>query len=132
MGEHPDYYVGGSEEQLAAEPHNYLRVQTIEGERVLAYGRDPYFAGWPDTLQLNYGNPSLRAAMGGESRRIAARCDGVHCDMAMLVLAEVFERTWGIPAEPFWPQVTKTIHDAIPGFLFLAEAYWDLESALQQ
>jgi hypothetical protein len=24
---------------------------------VLAYGRDPYFEGWPDTLQLNYGNP---------------------------------------------------------------------------
>ena len=27
--------------------------------------------------------------------RIAGQCDGVRCDMAMLVLPEVFERTWG-------------------------------------
>lgn len=130
--EHPDYYVEGSEEELATEPHNYRRMETAKGERILAYGRDPYFAGWPDTLQLNYGNPTLREAIGGELRKIAARCDGVRCDMAMLVLPEVFERTWGIPTEPFWPQVTKIIHDEIPDFLFLAEVYWDLESALQQ
>ena len=36
--------------------------------RILAYGRDPYFAGWPDTLQLNYGNPALQEAMLGELR----------------------------------------------------------------
>jgi hypothetical protein len=130
--EHPDYYVGGSEERLAAEPHNYCRVETVEGERILAYGRDPYFAGWPDTLQLNYGSPALQEAMSGELRRIAARCDGVRCDMAMLVLPEVFERTWGIRADPFWPRVTKTVHDEVPGFLFLAEVYWDLEWTLQQ
>jgi glycosidase len=130
--EHPDYYVGGSEERLAAEPHNYCRVETAEGERILAYGRDPYFAGWPDTLQLNYGSPALQEAMSGELRRIAARCDGVRCDMAMLVLPEVFERTWGIRADPFWPRVTKTVHDEVPGFLLLAEVYWDLEWTLQQ
>jgi hypothetical protein len=132
VSEHPDYYVSGSEAQLTTEPNNYRRVATAEGGRILAYGRDPYFAGWPDTLQLNYGNPALREAMYGELRRIAARCDGVRCDMAMLVLPEVFERTWGIAAESFWPQATKTIHDQIPGFLFLAEVYWDLESVLQQ
>jgi hypothetical protein len=130
--EHPDYYVAGSEEKLAAEPRNYCRVSTTEGERILAYGRDPCFAGWPDTLQLNYGNPALQEALSRELRRIAGRCDGVRCDMAMLVLSEVFERTWGIRAEPFWPQVTKTIHKAVPGFLFLAEVYWDLEWTLQQ
>ncbi|KIO49812.1 alpha-amylase family glycosyl hydrolase [Nitrosospira sp. NpAV] len=130
--EYPDYYVRGGEEELAAEPYNYRRMETAKGERILAYGRDPYFAGWPDTLQLNYGNPVLREAMDAELRKIAIRCDGVRCDMAMLVLPEVFERTWGIPVAPFWPQVTKTIHDEMPGFLFLAEVYWDLESALQQ
>ncbi len=132
VSEHPEYYVGGSEERLAAEPHNYCRVQTHEGERILAYGRDPYFAGWPDTLQLNYGNPSLQRKMMGVLRAIAARCDGVRCDMAMLVLPEVFEKTWGIPATPFWPEGTKGIHDKTPGFLFLAEVYWDLEWTLQQ
>ena len=25
---------------------------------ILAYGRDPYFASWPDTLQLDYSNPA--------------------------------------------------------------------------
>ena len=127
--EHPDYFVGGTEEQLSAQPQNYCRV---EGGRILAYGRDPYFDGWPDTLQLNYGNPALREAMLGELRRVAARCDGVRCDMAMLVLPDVFERTWGIHTEPFWPGATKTIHEEHPGFLFMAEVYWDLEWTLQQ
>ena len=130
--EHPDYFVAGSEERLAAEPHNYCRVPTAEGERILAYGRDPYFAGWPDTIQLNYGNPALQEALSRELRKIASHCDGVRCDMAMLVLPEVFERTWGIRAEPFWPQVTATVRKAVPGFLFLAEVYWDLEWTLQQ
>jgi hypothetical protein len=52
--------------------------------------------------------------------------------MAMLVLPDVFERTWGMPAELFWPRVTQAVKDAVPGFLFLAEVYWDLEWALQQ
>ena len=96
IDEHPDYFVHGSESDLARAPRNYCRVQTKNGPLVLAYGRDPYFDGWPDTLQLNYGNPELQQAMIGELERIAGQCDGVRCDMAMLVLPEVFERTWGI------------------------------------
>ena len=128
-GEHPESYVGGTEAQLAAQPQNYSRR---EGGRILAYGRDPYFDGWPDTLQLNYGNPDVQAAMRRELLKIGGQCDGVRCDMAMLVLPEVFERTWGIQAEPFWPRATQAVREAFPGFLFLAEAYWDLEWALQQ
>jgi hypothetical protein len=56
----------------------------------------------------------------------------VRCDMAMLVLPDVFARTWGIAATPFWPWVTKSLHDRAPGFLFLAEVYWGLEWELQQ
>src|SRR5437762_2878624 len=52
--QHPEFYVRGTEEQLHNEPHNYVRVETSTKPRILAYGRDPYFAGWPDTLQLNY------------------------------------------------------------------------------
>jgi glycosidase len=85
-----------------------------------------------DTLQLNYGNPKLQEALFGELRRISGQCDGVRCDMAMLVLPEVFERTWGIPSAPFWPRVTQAIHSEVPGFLFMAEVYWDLEWTLQQ
>jgi len=91
IDEHPDYFVHGSESDLARAPRNYCRVQTNSGPLALAYGRDPYFDGWPDTQQLNYGNPDLRQAMIGELERIAGQCDGVRCDMAMLVLPDVFE-----------------------------------------
>jgi len=131
VDEHPDFFVEGTEERLAAEPLNYRRVDAAGGSRILAYGRDPYFAGWPDTLQLNYGNPALQDALVGELRRIARQCDGVRCDMAMLVLPEVFERTWGIRSEAFWPRATSEVRTELPGFLFMAEVYWDLEWTLQ-
>jgi glycosidase len=132
VSQRPDFYVAGTVEKLAAEPQNYCRVATDEGERILAYGRDPYFPGWPDTLQLNYANPDFREAMLAELLRIATQCDGVRCDMAMLELPEVFERTWGLQASPFWPRATEAVHRQNPDFLFMAEVYWDLEWTLQQ
>ena len=65
VGEHPDYFVHGSDSDLAHSPQNYCRYETSQGSIVLAYGRDPYFDGWPDTLQLNYGNPELQRTMIG-------------------------------------------------------------------
>ena len=92
----PDYYVQGSEEQIGCAPKNYLRVETDSGPRILAHGRDPNYPGWPDTLQLNYANPQLQKSQIDELIAIAGKCDGVRCDMAMLVLPEVFQRTWGV------------------------------------
>ena len=68
------------------------------GRKILAYGRDPNFPGWPDTLQLNYANPELHQARIDELIAIAGKCDGIRCDMAMLLLPEIFQRTWGIDA----------------------------------
>ena len=130
--DHPDYYISGTESDLARAPQNYTLVRRKGGDLLLAYGRDPYFAGWPDTLQLNYGNPALQEAMIGELARIAGQCDGVRCDMAMLVLPDVFERTWGIPSQPFWAKATQRVRERVPDFCFMAEAYWDLEWTLQQ
>ena len=131
--EHPEYYVQGTEEDLARAPQNYTRVQRANGESlVLAYGRDPYFPGWPDTLQLNYGNPATQDAMIAELVKIAGQCDGVRCDMAMLVLPEIFERTWNIRAQPFWQRATDRVRERVPEFLFMAEVYWDLEWTLLQ
>ena len=130
--EHPDYFVHGSETDLARAPQNYCREQTKDGPLVLAYGRDPYFDGWPDTLQLNYGNSELQHAMIGELQRIAEQCDGVRCDMAMLVLPDVFERTWGIRPDLFWPKATASVRARHPNFLFMAEVYWDMEWTMQQ
>src|SRR4030095_3412058 len=130
--EHPEYYVQGTEADLAGAPQNYARVKRTHGDCVLAHGRDPYFPGWPDTLQLNYGNPATQGAMIAELVKIADRCDGVRCDMAMLVLPEVFERTWNVHAQPFWPDATRRVREQAPGFTFMAEGYWDLEWTLPQ
>ena len=47
VDEHPDYFVHGSETDLARAPQNYCRVQTKNGPLVLAYGRDPYLTAGP-------------------------------------------------------------------------------------
>jgi hypothetical protein len=139
---HPEYFVPGTDQDLEREPQNYTRVQTGRGPAILAYGRDPYFDGWPDTLQLNYRHAGLREAQICELTRISERCDGVRCDMAMLVQPEVFQRTWGARAQPrdgspardtpFWPEAIATVRRRRPEFLFVAEVYWDLEWELQQ
>jgi glycosidase len=132
VDEHPEYFVGGSDDDLARAPQNYFRLKTKKGSRVFAYGRDPYFAGWPDTIQLDYGKAALQTAMIGELSRIAGQCDGVRCDMAMLVLPEVFQRTWGISSQPFWPRAIPEVRQRAPEFVFMAEVYWDLEWTLQE
>jgi hypothetical protein len=130
--EHPEYYLSGTEDDLARAPENYVRIKGANAERILAHGRDPNFPGWPDTLQLNYGHPGTQIAMTGELQKIAAQCDGLRCDMAMLLLPEVFERTWHLGMEPFWPKAIESVRKQIPDFCFMAEAYWDLEWTLMQ
>jgi glycosidase len=139
---HPEFYIHGSAAELEREPQNYCRVETERGPAILAHGKDPYFPGWPDTVQLNYRHPGMRAAMIEEMLAIADRCDGIRCDMAMLLLPEVIGRTWGdrsLPAggaapvdAPFWPEAIGRVRARHPGFLFLAEVYWDLEWDLLQ
>ena len=130
---HPEYFIRGDEQDLARKPQSFVRV----GERVLANGRDPYFPAWPDVVQLNAFSPDLRAATIETLNGIAAQCDGVRCDMAMLMTNEVFARTWGDragarPAEDYWPAVLGAVKESHPAFVFVAEAYWDMEWALQQ
>jgi glycosidase len=140
--EHPEFYIQGTEADLSREPQYYRRMETRAGSVILAHGRDPYFPGWTDTLQLNYRHPGLRAAMIAELARVADRCDGVRCDMAMLLLPDVILRTWGdrsVPGDgqppvdtPFWPEAIAQVRRRHPDFLFMAEVYWDLEWTLQQ
>jgi hypothetical protein len=129
---HPEYYVPGTEAQLAEQPQNYIKVDLPQGSTILAYGRDPYFDGWPDTLQLNYGNPALQTVLIDELLKISQWCDGLRCDMAMLVLPEIFQRTWGIAIAPFWEKATQKVREQHPDFIFMAEVYWDMEWTLQQ
>lgn len=132
VGEHPEYYIAGSADDLAAAPGNWIQLEAGDVDRVLAYGRDPYFAGWPDTLQLDYSRPAVQATMTGALLDAAGRCDGLPCDMAMLLLPDVFERTWGRSMPPFWPNALTAVRATHPGFVFMAEVYWDREYDLQQ
>jgi glycosidase len=129
---HPEYFIAGTEALLKEQPKNYIRLKQRGEDRILAYGRDPYFPGWPDALQLDYANPALQTAMAAELLSIAKLCDGVRCDMAMLILPDVFERTWGRRPQLFWPSAIQQVKAAVPGFILMAEVYWDLEWALQQ
>jgi hypothetical protein len=141
VDEHPEYLIAGTPEDLEREPLHYASVGSPSARRVFALGRDPYFPGWPDTLQLNYGHAGLQRAMLAELARIAGWCDGVRCDMAMLLLPDVFERTWGRRQTPadgspraqgsFWAEAIASVRRLQPGFVFVAEAYWDLEWRLQ-
>ena len=83
-------------------------------------------------MQLNYANPELQKARVDELTAVAGKFDGVRCDMAMLVLPEIFQRTSGVTPEPFWPKATAAVRAKHPGFTFMAEVYWDLEWTLQQ
>ena len=130
--DHPEYYVPGTEIDRTRAPQNYTWVKRAQGQRLLAHGRDPYFSGWPDTLQLDYSNGATQEAMLGELLKVSGQCDGVRCDMAMLVLPDVFERTWGRRAPPFWPRATQRVRERVPGFCFMAEVYWDLEWTMLQ
>ena len=130
---HPEYFVRGSDEDLERDPASFVRA----GGGVLANGRDPYFPAWPDVVQLNAFSSDLRAAVVETLSAIAAQCDGVRCDMAMLMMNDTFERTWGErggprPADDYWPTVIPAVKGGHPAFVFLAEAYWDLEWGLQQ
>jgi hypothetical protein len=130
--DHPNLFIQGTERNFENSPEIYTRIKIWSGYLVFAYGRDPNFVGWPDTIQLDYSNPATVKAMSKELLRISGQCDGVRCDMAMLVLPEVFERTWGKKALPFWPVVTRAVRKKYPDFCFMAEVYWDMEWQMLQ
>jgi hypothetical protein len=129
----PELFIQGTDADLVADPHSWLSV----GGSVLANGRDPYFPAWPDVVQLNAFAPQLRAATVATLREIGDQCDGVRCDMGMLMINKIFGQTWAgrsgpEPAEEFWPTVIAQLHQRHPQLVLFAEAYWDLEWELQQ
>ncbi|MGE5253800.1 MAG: alpha-amylase family glycosyl hydrolase [Planctomycetaceae bacterium] len=131
--EHPEYFIRGEAEDLQRDPVSFAEA----GGRIFACGKDPYFPAWQDVLQVNAFHPGLRQAALSTLLGIAAQCDGVRCDMAMLLMNKVFACTWGgragnRPKRDYWPEVIPEVRREFPLFLFLAEAYWDLEWELQQ
>jgi hypothetical protein len=133
VGEHPEYFIQGSADDARNDAASYIEF----GGKVFACGRDPFFPAWPDVLQLNAFQPGLRDAVIDTVSNIAEQCDGIRCDMAMLMLNNIFERTWGgragaKPASDYWQTAIQAIKKKHQDFKFIAEAYWDLEWELQQ
>jgi hypothetical protein len=128
---HPEYFIQGDRDDLTRSPEEFFEA----GGKVLAHGRDPYFPPWPDVAQINAFNPGLRRTYRDTLGAIAQQCDGVRCDMAMLLINRIFQQTWGAragasPAQEYWQEIILAVHGEHPPFLFLAEAYWDLERDL--
>ena len=88
-------------------------------------------------MQLNaYAGPA-RAATAQTLSDISAQCDGIRCDMAMLMTNDIFGKTWGDragqrPDEEFWPAIIAELRTRHPDTVLIAEAYWDMEWTLQQ
>ncbi len=131
--ESPEYFIGGNKEDLRDDPNSFVMI----GGTIFACGKDPYYPAWQDVLQLNAFNPELREAAIETVVKISGQCDGVRCDMAMLLMNDVFERTWGKragerPVYEFWEEMIPSVKRSNHDFIFIAEAYWDLEWKLQQ
>jgi len=128
----PEFFIVRSENELKNDPNNHVELKSRSGNRVFAYGRDPYFEGWPDTVQLDYSNPELFQKMKETLLNISAICDGVRCDMAMLLEPDIFQKTWGVRSQPYWKEAIFEVKMQNPDFIFMAEVYWDMEWGLQQ
>ncbi len=129
----PELFVRGDEDAIKADPAGWMAV----AGQVLAHGRDPYFPPWSDVVQLDAFSPAMRAATADTLADIAGQCDGIRCDMAMLMINRIFDRTWGSragpePAQEFWPAVLGELRTRHPDTVMIAEAYWDKEWELQQ
>ena len=133
LPEHPEYFIPLCNDEWCLDPKAGYEYRK---EQYLAYGKDPYFDPWTDTLQLNYARKETHRMMTENLFKISSLCDAVRCDVAMLVLKSVFNTTWsglgGLMEEEFWDKAIAAVKLRHPDFLFLAESYWNKEWELQQ
>ena len=131
----PELLIRGTNEDLESEPLNWFQHTTPDGEeRIFAHGRDPNFAGWSDTIQIDHRRRAPRTAMTELLADLASLADGLRCDVAMLVLEDVFRSTWGEAAPDdagdFWTEAIPAVRARFPDLALIAEAYWGMEDRL--
>lgn len=124
-------YIQGSARDITRHPSWYRQCDS----RIVAHGRDPQFEPWPDVAQLNAFSGSYRDASIDTLHYISSLCDGVRCDMAMLMITDVFKRTWGKragtpPVSEYWQEIIASVHQQSEDFIFIAECYWDMQPIL--
>jgi len=135
----PGIFLEVNKESYERDSHTYFKSD--DEEKYFAHGRDPFFPAWQDTIQVNYFGSEAREFQTNILLKLADLCDGVRCDMAMLMLNNVFRNTWAgvfsernfeMPAAEFWKETIEKVKENRSDFLFIAEAYWDLEWELHQ
>uniref|UniRef100_Q3AQQ1 Alpha amylase, catalytic subdomain n=1 Tax=Chlorobium chlorochromatii (strain CaD3) TaxID=340177 RepID=Q3AQQ1_CHLCH len=132
LPEHPEFFMPLREDEHSQDPNAGFEYVA---NSYLAYGKDPYFAPWTDTLQLNYANLATHDMMTENLMKIGALADAVRCDVAMLILKSVFNTTWsslgGQMHKEFWFDAISSVKKRYHDMIFLAEAYWNKEWELQ-
>jgi glycosidase len=78
----PQHLIQGTENDLRQAPQSWIKL----GEYIFAHGRDPNFPAWRDTLQIDFSRPATQEAVIRAASTVAARCDGLRCEEAMLLL----------------------------------------------
>lgn len=136
--EQPDLFLEVAPSQVHADPLTFYHPPNLP-DHAFAHGKDPYFNAWQDTIQVDYSKASTRFYMAETLLALAEQCDGLRCDMAMLPVPKVINKTWGHvldsqagEEEAFWPFAIQKVKAQYPDFCFLAEVYWDMEWTLQQ
>ncbi|MCK5088169.1 MAG: glycosidase [Melioribacteraceae bacterium] len=136
---HPSIFLTANEKLFGNDSQTFYKP--FDDERVFAHGRDPYFPAWQDTVQVNYFQSDAQNYMTDILLELTELCDGVRCDMAMLQLNDVFLKTWENVSKEmhytksekeFWNTSIEKVKNKRSDFIFMAEAYWDLEWRLQQ
>ena len=139
LAKQPNVFIQSGNESDRPDSYNpELFFVDPKTKKEFAHGRDPFFAPWWDTVQVNYAAVEARQYMSSVLKSIAEQCDGVRCDMAMLVMNDIFKQTWQpqiamqMPETEFWVNTINEVKAVHADFIFMAEAYWDKEWALQQ
>ena len=130
--EHPEHFITGTELDLARAPQE-LYLGQAQGRRSPAglrprslFPRLARHAAAQLRQPRNAGSDDRRTVEDRRSVRRRALRHG-HAGLARRVRA-----TWGQRAPLFWPKAIQRVRKRFPGFLFMAEVYWDLEWTLQQ
>ncbi len=138
LKEKPEIFLQVGEDKLREDPTTFFKSEKGSG-KIFAHGRDPLFPAWSDTVQIDYCKNQAREYMTDILISLAESCDGVRCDMAMLILNNIYHNTWlGVVPEcdktrgEFWSDAISKVKQKREDFVFIAEAYWELEWQLQQ
>ena len=130
----PTYFVQGNADDAVERP-GVVRRGRRQGVRLRPRPLLPRLAGRAAAQCLQ-----SRSAPGGDRRPCRtspASATACAATWRCCCMNQIFERTWGEragqrPAAEYWPEVIPAVKNAHPDFLFMAEAYWDLEWELQQ